>query len=64
MSGKYLNLRGKNFIFTQGVDFIYELFNFESRINSNLLSKSIKIIGKRFEFGDNQISIIAVLNDE
>ena len=27
-------------------------------------SITIKIIGKRFEFGDNQISIIAVLNDE
>ena len=27
-------------------------------------SISIKVIGKRFEFGDNQISVIAVLNNE
>ena len=36
----------KNYLFSTGIDCIYELFNFESRINSNLLSKSIKIIGK------------------
>ena len=36
----------KNYLFSTSVDLIYELFNFESRINSNLLSKSIKIIGK------------------
>ena len=36
----------KNYVFSTGIDWIYELFNFESKINSNLLSKSIKIIGK------------------
>ena len=40
------NSQDKNYLFSTGIDFIYELFNFESRINSNLLSKSIKIIGK------------------
>ena len=40
------NSQDKNYLFSTSVDFIYELFNFESRINSNLLSKSIKIIGK------------------
>ena len=36
----------KNYVFSTGIDWIYELFNFESKINSNLVSKSIKIIGK------------------
>tara|TARA_B100001173_G_scaffold74479_1_gene63445 strand:+ start:595 stop:1677 length:1083 start_codon:yes stop_codon:yes gene_type:complete len=40
------NSQDKNYLFSTSVDLIYELFNFESRINSNLLSKSIKIIGK------------------
>ena len=40
------NSQDKNYLFSVGIDWIYELFNFESRINSNLLSKSINIIGK------------------
>jgi len=37
--------QSKNFIFLSGIDCIYELFNIESKINSNLLKKSINIIG-------------------
>ena len=36
----------KNYVFSAGIDWIYELFNFESKINSNLISKSINVIGK------------------
>jgi 2-octaprenyl-6-methoxyphenol hydroxylase len=36
----------KNYIFSTGIDWIYELFNFESKINSNLLSKTINAFGK------------------
>ncbi|MDA9598444.1 FAD-dependent monooxygenase [Candidatus Pelagibacter sp.] len=36
----------KNYIFSSGVDLIYELFHFEAKIKSKLLSKSINIIGK------------------
>ncbi len=36
----------KNYVFSTGIDWIYELFNFESKINSNLISKSVNIIGK------------------
>ena len=39
-------IQDKNFIFSTSIDWVYELFNFESKINSNILSKSIKIIGK------------------
>src|SRR6056300_405991 len=37
--------QSKNFIFLSGIDWVYELFNIESKINSNLLKKSINIIG-------------------
>ena len=36
----------KNFIFSNGVDFIYEFFNFEKRIKNTGLSKTLKFIGK------------------
>ncbi len=36
----------KNFIFSSGVDLVYEFFNFESKIKNNQLSKIIKFIGK------------------
>ena len=38
-------LQSKNFIFSSGIDWVYELFNLESKINSNLLKKSISVIG-------------------
>ena len=37
--------QSKNFIFLSGIDWVYELFNIENKINSNLLKKSINIIG-------------------
>tara|TARA_Y100000816_G_C26078574_1_gene568127 strand:- start:711 stop:1781 length:1071 start_codon:yes stop_codon:yes gene_type:complete len=37
--------QSKNFIFLSGIDWIYELFNLESKINLNLLNKSINFIG-------------------
>jgi 2-octaprenyl-6-methoxyphenol hydroxylase len=40
------NLKDKNFIFSIGIDWVYELFNFESKINTKIISKSINIIGK------------------
>ena len=38
--------KDKNYIFSTGIDWIYELFYFETKIKSNLISKSINIIGK------------------
>ncbi len=40
------NVQDKNYIFSTGIDWIYELFYFETKIKSNLISKSINIIGK------------------
>ena len=42
-------MRHKNFLFSNGVDFIYEIFNFENKINNNIISRSIKF------FGNNKI---------
>ncbi|MBD1139443.1 FAD-dependent monooxygenase [Pelagibacterales bacterium SAG-MED46] len=42
------NLKHKNFIFTEGVDLIYNLFNVERKIKNNIISKSIQLIGKNY----------------
>ena len=40
------SMRDKNFIFLNGIDFIYEFFNYENKININTFSKSLKFFGK------------------
>ena len=35
-----------NFIFASGVDFIYEIFNFDKKIQSEKLSRFLKFFGK------------------
>ncbi len=36
----------RNYIFSTGIDFIYEFFNLESKIENSILSKSVKFLGK------------------
>jgi|TARA_B100001093_G_scaffold131930_1_gene124489 2-octaprenyl-6-methoxyphenol hydroxylase len=38
--------RDKNFLFLNGIDLIYEFFNYENKININNFSKSLKFFGK------------------
>ena len=38
--------RHKNYIFSNGVDFIYEYFNFENKINNSFLSKTARYFGR------------------
>ena len=38
--------KSKNYIFSNGIDFIYELFNIESKLDNDILSKSIQYFGK------------------
>ncbi len=38
-------IKHKNFIFSSGIDFVYEFFNFESKLNNPILTKSVKILG-------------------
>ena len=35
--------KDKNYIFSKGIDSIYELFHFESKINNNFLSHQLKL---------------------
>ena len=44
------NIKHKNYLFSQGIDFIYELFSLESKVNTNLISKSISILDKNKSF--------------
>ena len=40
-----------NYLFSNGIDLIHETFKFESKINTNILSKSLKLINKNKNFG-------------
>ena len=39
-------IKHRNLIFSNGIDLIHEFFNFERKINTNLLSRSVKLLGK------------------
>ena len=39
-------IKHKNLIFLNGIDFVHEFFNFERKINSSLLSRSVQFLGK------------------
>ncbi len=52
------NMKNKNYLFLSGIDFIYEFFNFENRINKNIVSKSIKLLGKN-KFTNNFFTKLA-----
>ena len=38
-------VRHKNFVFSNGIDLIHEFFDIERKMKSNLLSKSVKLVG-------------------
>ena len=38
--------KNKNFLFASGVDFIYEVFNFDKKIKNTIFNNTLKIIGK------------------
>ena len=39
-------IRSQNYLFSSSIDFIYEFFKIESQLNNQIISKSIKYIGK------------------
>ena len=39
-------LRHKNYFFSNGIDIVHEFFNFERKIDSSFISKSIQMLGK------------------
>ena len=40
------NTKNRNFLFSSGVDFIYEFFNLENKFENNNLSKLVKFLGR------------------
>jgi 2-octaprenyl-6-methoxyphenol hydroxylase len=40
-------IKHKNFIFSNGIDLIYEFFNIQRKIRNNFLNKSVKLIGNQ-----------------
>ncbi|WP_440613616.1 ubiquinone biosynthesis protein UbiB [Candidatus Pelagibacter sp. HIMB1748] len=52
------NIRHRNFIFSNGIDFIYEFFNYESKTKNNFLLNSLKYIGNK-NFINNMLKRIA-----
>ena len=40
------NTKSKNFVFSEGIDFIYEYFNSENKIGDNLVDSTVRLIGK------------------
>ena len=38
--------KNKNYLFSSGIDFIYEFFNLENKLHTDNLSKSVKFLGK------------------
>ncbi|MDA7781154.1 FAD-dependent monooxygenase [Candidatus Pelagibacter sp.] len=44
--------RNKNFIFSSGIDFIYEFFNIEKKIKNKNITKILKTIGKNKNFNN------------
>ena len=57
-------IKHKNFLFSNGIDFVYEFFHFESKFQNSLFSKSVQLLGKNkninkffTNFADNGMSI-------
>ena len=44
------SLKHKNFIFTNGIDLIHDLFNVERKFKNKIISKTIQQIGKNYQF--------------
>ena len=40
------NVKSKNFVFSEGINFIYEYFNSENKIGNNLIDSSARLIGR------------------
>ena len=51
-------IKHKNYLFSNGIDSIYEFFNLESQLNVSILSKSIQFLGKN-KYVNNFLSKIA-----
>ena len=46
------SIKHKNFIFSNGIDFVYEFFDFENKIKSKIFSNSLKYFGNKKSIND------------
>ena len=51
------SLKHKNFIFSNGIDFIHEFFNLERKTNNKFLSKSVQLLGKNSSLNKIFVSV-------
>jgi 2-octaprenyl-6-methoxyphenol hydroxylase len=47
--------KNKNFIFSSGINFIYEFFNFDKRFKAKNLNKILKFLGRNKNFTNSII---------
>ena len=40
------NVKSKNFVFSEGINFIYEYFNFENKIGEDLIDSTARLFGQ------------------
>ncbi len=45
-------IKHKNFLFSNGIDFLHEYFNFERKSNNKIFSKSVKFLGEKKYLND------------
>ena len=38
--------KSQNYLFSKGIDLIYEIFNFERKLNNKLINQTISFVGK------------------
>ena len=50
-------LKHKNFIFSNGIDFIHDFFKIERKTKSNIISKSVKYFGNNPSFNKLLIGV-------
>ena len=49
--------KNKNFIFSNGIDFIYEYFNFDRKIKKKSLNKILKLFGMNKKFMNSIVKL-------
>jgi 2-octaprenyl-6-methoxyphenol hydroxylase len=49
--------KNKNFMFSNGIDFIYEFFSLEKKLKIKNLTKILKVVGKNNNFNNLLIKI-------
>ena len=62
------NVKHKNYLFSYGIDFIYEIFKLENKLDNKIISNSIKYFGKKkfinnffTNYADNGIMICVIV---